>query len=168
MDNMPKGSMPMANLMFQVFSMLIYSVVILFIISLQIHTNEGKKPVPDKVQKIFHFLSLACLRNRKIAISSVDSALQNEKRNSLSSTEVKRFDAKRLSPQRYCSGYLTEEKSSPLKKKEEARSHSEVCPAYPSSYDSCMTWTYVGNVFDAYMLLLFGLSFGIITTYFSV
>lgn len=166
-DNMPKGSMPMADLMFQVFSMLIYSVVILFctIVSLKIHMNEGKKPVPGKVQTITQFLSFACLRNKRAAISNMVSHAENEK---TQPTVEYRVDKRRFSLKRYSSGYMERKDLPTLRQNESANTESLDCPASPAKYETSVTWQHVGNVFDRYMLALFGLWFLIVILFFRV
>ena len=175
-DNMPKGSMPVANLMFQVFIMLIYSAAILFctIISLQIHTNEGKKPVPSNIQKITKCLSFRSFLHRKAKVS-IQNIEQIVVKKQISEAPQNPMACKTL--RRFSTGYFAQENLPTIP---DTDCQSTYCPvtAYSASLteqnipedispDEATTWTLVGNVFDAYMLLLFLIWFTILSVYFN-
>jgi hypothetical protein len=168
-DNMPKGSLPVANLMLQVFIMLIYSAAILFctIISLQIHTNQGKKPVPSHIEKIAKFLSFNYLYKRNAKVSNQGTS-QNEIKSPMSATPQNPMTKKKFSLRRYSTSYFTQESLPDIQDTDFPTTIPEENLGHVPCYEDKMTWTQVGNIFDAYMLLLFLTWFAAVSIFYNV
>ncbi|KAL4239019.1 hypothetical protein ACF0H5_003723 [Mactra antiquata] len=147
-DNMPKGSNPMADILYFIFIMLVYSVSILVsvIISLRIHTNEGKKEIPQKTQEIVRYFQLCSSRFGKKTSVAQDPKKPSRK-------ESQNNMNQRLG--------LNIQVAQPLDRVDSDDENTD-------DTNIKVTWTDVGNIFDKCMLFLFAIWFFVPIIYYYI
>lgn len=136
-DHMPKGSTPMASIIYFIFIMLVYSVAILIctIFSLLLHTKEGKKSVPRKIQQIVNFMTFSPRHKCKKSLVSDSQTI-------------------------VCVQAADLENAEPTRGKNECKINEPRVTNEDEKHDgkeSEISWTQVGNLFDTCMFIIFGI-----------
>lgn len=158
-DHIPRGSKPIPLALYEVFIYFIYSAAILLstIVSLYLHLHSDENPVPKWLQHVVKFLTCSFLRcvsktqpefDRSISLGSAHNG-KTEHVNDKLEMHMKHFDTE-----------IHDEALNEGKQQVSTSSHVKETTK--------MTWGYVGNVFDYYMLATFYLIFIVVIMVYNI